>query len=33
MDIKYENISSTAECIEYEQFITWSSVTLADRKM
>jgi hypothetical protein len=33
MNIKEENISSTAECIEYEQFITWSSVTLTEKCM
>lgn len=33
MNIKEETISSTAECIEYEQFITWSSFTLTVRNM
>jgi hypothetical protein len=33
MNIKDKNISSTADCIEYEQFIIWSNVTQADRKM
>ena len=32
MNIKEETISSTVECIEYEQFVTWSSFTLTDRK-
>ena len=30
MNIKEENISSTAESIEYEQFITWSTFTLTE---
>jgi len=32
MNIKEETISRNAECIEYEQFTTWSSFTLTDRK-